>query len=459
MRISTAKAWLAGAMSLAIVGVKGDDDLTFQLTAFVADWGVTTAVFAVNGGTPRPRKFPWIASTSIAIDEVNLHVVFANTTDSIIATKSVGGKNPAVSGGPAHTPAPTLSNPTTPATNARRASISGEGSPTLDVEQHSGGNGSVTVEDLNTISSYPGLPLYFEAIWSNDQGKGHSFSRVFAVVNNASDYTEFNIAVNNSIFKDTSPYKTETKPASTSTTPATATPTETPTMGFVPSTPDTAGLSTGAKAGIAVGCAVAGLALLAVLAWFFLRRRRQQHQHQHQRNAAAGPYAVQRSRTDELIAEKEAGAGVDASPHSPYSDDGNGNGNDNGVIGGGAPQAAAAVPMMAAHHQHHSSVDQHQPQGTPTIPQAYEQQARSYTPYSDRHSLGGGGAPPMGSPGTPHAASIAQSDDVARSPHTSAVVPSQYAHLVEEGMTEDEIRRLEEEERQLDAAIEQAGRR
>ncbi|KAJ2987941.1 hypothetical protein NUW58_g4236 [Xylaria curta] len=38
-------------------------------------------------------------------------------------------------------------------------------------------------------------------------------------------------------------------------------------------------------------------------------------------------------------------------------------------------------------------------------------------------------------------------------------VASRYAHLVEEGMTEEEIRRLEEEERQLDAAIENAGRR
>ena len=38
-------------------------------------------------------------------------------------------------------------------------------------------------------------------------------------------------------------------------------------------------------------------------------------------------------------------------------------------------------------------------------------------------------------------------------------VPSAMAHLVEEGMTEADIRRLEEEERALDQAIEQAGRR
>lgn len=39
---------------------------------------------------------------------------------------------------------------------------------------------------------------------------------------------------------------------------------------------------------------------------------------------------------------------------------------------------------------------------------------------------------------------------------TPGAISQQYAHLVEEGMTEDEIRRLEEEERVLDEAIEQA---
>lgn len=41
--------------------------------------------------------------------------------------------------------------------------------------------------------------------------------------------------------------------------------------------------------------------------------------------------------------------------------------------------------------------------------------------------------------------------------NTPSGIAQQYAHLVEEGMTNDEIRRLEEEERALDEAIEQAG--
>ena len=47
----------------------------------------------------------------------------------------------------------------------------------------------------------------------------------------------------------------------------------------------------------------------------------------------------------------------------------------------------------------------------------------------------------------------------AGTPTPPAPITTRYAHLVEEGMTEEEIRRLEEEERQLDAAIEEAGNR
>jgi hypothetical protein len=58
--------------------------------------------------------------------------------------------------------------------------------------------------------------------------------------------------------------------------------------------------------------------------------------------------------------------------------------------------------------------------------------------------VGGGGASAYGPPG--HGRST-----------TPCGVSGQYAHLVEEGMTDDEICRLEEEERVLDEAIEQAG--
>lgn len=52
----------------------------------------------------------------------------------------------------------------------------------------------------------------------------------------------------------------------------------------------------------------------------------------------------------------------------------------------------------------------------------------------------------------------ARGDALGRRSTTPSGISGRYAHLVEEGMTDDEIRRLEEEERALDEAIEEAGR-
>lgn len=52
-----------------------------------------------------------------------------------------------------------------------------------------------------------------------------------------------------------------------------------------------------------------------------------------------------------------------------------------------------------------------------------------------------------------------RSSAVATPSSEQRAVPHSVAHLVEEGMTEEQIRRLEEEERDLDQAIERAGRR
>jgi hypothetical protein len=80
-----------------------------------------------------------------------------------------------------------------------------------------------------------------------------------------------------------------------------------------------------------------------------------------------------------------------------------------------------------------------------------------YTPYSDR-------APDHQHhqrhlPTTGPAAATSQTDISIVSTATGTGATTRYAHLVEEGMTEQEIRQLEYEERQLDAAIEHAGRR
>lgn len=69
------------------------------------------------------------------------------------------------------------------------------------------------------------------------------------------------------------------------------------------------------------------------------------------------------------------------------------------------------------------------------------------SPYSDDGNIHQ--AAPYDDAGAARDAPPAGNQDVSRS----------VAHLVEDGMTQDEIRRLEEEERQLDAEIERAGRR
>jgi hypothetical protein len=341
--------------------------------------------------------------------------------------------------------------------------------------------------DLAQMGNYILGPYYFKALWPNSAGPGFaSYSRAFAVINPTKDFETVNSEY--PVYQNSSPFFPEGAGSDSSNggngsigepVPTTAAPTTTSVVGTASQTPatmgvvgaassDGGGLSTGAIIGIGVGCGVAGLALIALLVWFLLHRRRQSAT----MNTLAS-YDTDRHRPENLItAEKEASAGVDGSPHSPYSDDGVIAGPANGSLYEGSmnqpgaviPAAAAAAvaphrlhPQQQQQQYHQQQQQQHQlpPQQSPTPPE----QARSYTPYSDRPSGH------LGSPST-HTASVVHSDDASRVNMSSPIpgratphgVSAQYAHLVEEGMTEPELRRLEEEERQLDAAIEQATR-
>ncbi|KAJ4295735.1 hypothetical protein N0V88_004437 [Collariella sp. IMI 366227] len=195
------------------------------------------------------------------------------------------------------------------------------------------------------------------------------------------------------------------------------------------------GLSSGAVIGIAVACGVIGLAIIFGLVWWFVRRRKQQKELLPMNSAFSSA-----RRTEDLIVQKEANAETDAGPHSPYSDE--------GAAGTTHGSEALAAGAASSTHQPHA-----------------QDQSRSFTPYSDRPS---GTGPAVNTPSV-RAASLAHTTEEANrtggmpSPTPGRATPralsTPYAHLVEEGMTEDEIRRLEDEERQLDAAIEQAGRR
>ncbi|KAF5974143.1 hypothetical protein FBULB1_7901 [Fusarium bulbicola] len=155
------------------------------------------------------------------------------------------------------------------------------------------------------------------------------------------------------------------------------------------------GLSTGATAGIAVGAVIGGLLIIGALVWFFLRRRRRSKK-------AGDEYVTQQT----YAVDKETHARATDSPNSPYSDENH------------------MQPVALG------SLDRDR--GVAPTP------------------------PPGGVPGS----SIGSHD---RAAHSGAQTPqgmsSNVAHLVEDGMTVDEIRRLEEEERQLDDEIERAARR
>ena len=158
------------------------------------------------------------------------------------------------------------------------------------------------------------------------------------------------------------------------------------------------GLSTGAKAGIGVGAALGALLLIGVLLWFLFRRRRQSKD-------KTGYKGQQSSNT--YMVDKETTGRVTESPTSPYSDDNQG--------------------------QHVPLTDIETARDAPT----------THAPYED--------APPR--------SSLGSHGDRGTGTHTPQGVSTNVAHLVEEGMTADEIRRLEEEERQLDDEIERAAER
>ena len=161
------------------------------------------------------------------------------------------------------------------------------------------------------------------------------------------------------------------------------------------------GLSTGAIVGIAIGGFVF-LCLIGLLVWFLLRRRRKSQHYAASAHDAPNGYIVDKT-TDADDAAAAATTGSHSPHSSPYSDDGQ------------SPQA----PPLDPHQSYHQDGQQQQQQ----------------------RGLSEDGAHP---PST-----TTQQDGPSRS----------YHHLVEEGMTADDIRRLEDEERQLDAEIERARRR
>ncbi|KAK1757623.1 hypothetical protein QBC47DRAFT_161946 [Echria macrotheca] len=399
--------------------------------------GVPSAIFNVTSAQ-MSRIFGWQIANgdSLQVNTINLFVINNTNHDQIGSSNQNGagegnGVQPSLPFPPFATPTFT-GRPQIPRHTIKRAETGLQGSLKVDSTER---GGTVTVDNFQSLLGFAGLVMYFEAVWPENDGR--SYSRAFTVV----DGTKSNAAQSlpdASRFTDPNPVLPQSGGngvgiATSTSTPIAATPQS--------DSSSSGGLGAGPIAGIVVGGVIALVALLAAI-WFFCIRRRSQANDE----ATLGAYGNARRRTDELIAEKEANAGVDVAPHSPYSDDGG------GVIGGGRPRRssslhhvdAAAIPPVTSHHRELSQ----QP-----LKQALIGGGGSYSPYSD-HGVGvrQAGGEPGSRGGSPVPAN-------GRTTPGGGMAATQYAHLVEEGMTEDEIRRLEEEERALDAAIEQAGRR
>ncbi|ORY57553.1 uncharacterized protein BCR38DRAFT_413940 [Pseudomassariella vexata] len=178
------------------------------------------------------------------------------------------------------------------------------------------------------------------------------------------------------------------------------------------------GLAIGAIVGIAVGCGIAGLLIIGFLVWFLCFSRRRDHKPMQNVGYASD------SGVHGMMADKEMPV-INDSPRSQYPDD-------NSRLHDGSSM------VVSTHGQEDDG---------------------SYAPYSDRTATPPGAAAVVSGTGAGAAAGATASQTELRSSRSpTPPIVSRYAHLVEEGMTEDEIRRLEEEERQLDAAIEDAGR-
>ncbi|KAK2010128.1 hypothetical protein LZ32DRAFT_386458 [Colletotrichum eremochloae] len=278
---------------------------------------------------------------------------------------------------------------------------------------------------------YADANMYIKLVWTSGDQSGTTTSGVFAVFNGTVPSEEYYAIVkriknlttgddaqlNGSEEHDDLALPPDTGSAETSALPS---PTAIGNVSVPAIGPNGVGSSSGgtggsslppgAIAGIVIG-SIFGLFSLAFLVWFLLRRRRRAH------HVSNGTYGCNH-RPHEYLADKEAHTRVTESPHSPYSDDG----------------------QQTRQQQEQDHYLQHGGPGT-----AVGAPERSpLTPYVEEEHM------PIAARST---------EDISRRgvPSSTPNAATNVSHLIEDGMTEEEIRQLEDEERALDDAIEQAG--
>lgn len=325
---------------------------------------------------------------------------------------------------------------------------------------------SITDASVIVDSNFDGTPLYFEVAWTGPDGiSGSSFSRDFTYIKQTDTIATF---LPN--FMNTSPVSAETssRTAGLTQTPATATSNPSATNGDGSITGPTrsggsssssSGLSKGAIAGIVVG-AIAAIAIIATLAFFFLRRRRQRHNATNQAynsallSGSVEPYrgggpvpdlggprpnlhdgtgsgtAVNLMEKDAVVAGvagrfagRDAGPDTPHSPHSPYTDE---DGSTPQIIPARAVSTSSAGISAAA---------------SPTA-----RTAQNVTPVMS----------PVAVPAQPVAPGSSAGASTGTAAAAQPAIRNEVAALIEDHMTPEDVARLEAEERELDADIENA---
>lgn len=504
MQIVAVKSWLLAALSLASPvtsqGKIAQDPLTFGTQhGFVnsSDSALEGAAIVKLWPETPPPTFEWTMKDGVIVRVVYLKDLSAAATPKTIAYGMTTSGDIAMVGSGIPEVARTLN--------------------ILAFNNKTGG--TIQINKSWEIAAWEPVlsvkPLYFEARWSVDGKNGTSYSRLFTLVNSgvpqmidkAKEYRGFR---NDEPF-DPNTQADESNPTTTirgiptAIAPITVTSTPQPTAGD--DTADTPndnpgqdisgpepfsskskqGLSIGAIIGIAIACGLIGLALIGGFIFCCLRRRQKQSALGGGVSRGGMPYGGSGRNGDELIAEKEANAGiihdVTSAPHSPYCDDGLNHQHLMGMAGPGASNrnsGSVVIPSIGSGVSAHGVLpgvdarlegDGGSPvSNAPSHRMQHDHQSgRSYTMNSDHQSWGGGGGSPTtlhsggGAPSLTHGGAGTESNRGSQISHQQQgrSLSTPYAHLVEEGMTEEEIRRLEEEERQLDAAIEQhaGGRR
>ncbi|KAH9884755.1 hypothetical protein F4778DRAFT_553135 [Xylariomycetidae sp. FL2044] len=415
---------------------------------------VAPATFSLSQGY---QNFTWeiAAGISITVSRVNLK---RYDGDTLIAQ---GGVSPG-------TQSTTTESDTTTNSDEAKLKTRQDILPTPVLKTTSD---SVTLDlSSDVMQRNLNIPLYFQFEWANDTANGSSYSGAFALYQDSWEDAESAVQATG---LGSSPVKNETiESASTTATTTTTTSSATATTGASKKGTGSSGLSTGAIVGIAVGCGVVGILIVVFVIWFFLVRRPARGTQQHH---SKGSYATGSGNHRSIIHDKMFSA-AGSEPYSAYGDE-----------------------ARALHHQRSSlsmaninNINNNSLDGDNNI----NQQGEGYAPYTDagphpsqppptshqhQHQLSGtsGITTAAAAAATTLPTSRSQTDVTSSSlthnntsnsmndsnttprPATATGTgrsPSRYAHLIEEGMTEDEIRRLEEEERHLDAAIEVAGR-